>query len=728
MNKIVMSQSKLATLVLAGIAVMCANTNSFADSPVDLGTVQSTSGSGAASTEAAKQKTAAYQAPTKASLKAKQPQSVIDQHYIEHNAAPTANYTDIVAIAPSVSDVAPNGPGGMESQGLSMRGFQDGQYNVTFDDIPFGDSNDFTHHSTNYFMPQDTRKIVVDRGPGSASTIGDATFGGTIAVSSRNPADAAEINPYASYGSNASRLLGLRYDTGILNELNGTKAYFNYKNSATNGALTFAHQKRQNMVIKSETPIGDNTVLTLFGMYNKIDQNVPVGATKAQIAEFGSNYGLNNDPTSQAYYGYNRDKITTDIEYIGIKSLLGNWEVDNKLYTYAYHHDGYNGLDPNGETPNGTIYGANNVPGQRMSMNYRSFGDIFRTARNIGPGKFKAGIWLDRQNNSRTQYEIDDTLGGAYNATSMLAATDRDMTDTLTKIQPYVEYDWKPTAQLTITPGIKYAYFRRTINALVNQGTGLPLDYAQSWSKALPNLSVHYAIEKNWTVYGQWAKGFLAPNLNTFYTVNPALNQVAPEETTNIQLGTVWQNKALTLSADVYHIDFNNKIEKRKIGSDTIYYNAGGAIYKGVEGEATYYVGNGFSLYGNGSINSAKDKLTGQWLPNAPDKTFAAGVIYNQGPYYASLLAKHVGKRYGDLAAGIPIEELSPYTVANLSTSYSFKAASGPMHNAKVSFQVNNLFNKTDIFGLAGYTAQNGTSLYWTLPGRSYQLSLSVGF
>jgi iron complex outermembrane receptor protein len=50
------------------------------------------------------------------------------------------------------------------------------------------------------------------------------------------------------------------------------------------------------------------------------------------------------------------------------------------------------------------------------------------------------------------------------------------------------------------------------------------------------------------------------------------------------------------------------------------------------------------------------------------------------------------------------------------------------MHNAKVSFQVNNLFNKTDIFGLAGYTAQNGTSLYWTLPGRSYQLSLSVGF
>lgn len=724
MSNFEMKKSKMAMVVLLGISALCANAASRADSAIDLGTVQSGSGTGSAQQD--KQKSAAYQAPTKASLKATQPQSIIGQQYIEHNAAPTANYTDIVSVAPSVSDIAPNGPGGMESQGLSMRGFQDGQYNVTFDDIPFADSNDFTHHSTSYFMPQDTGSIVVDRGPGSASTIGDATFGGTIAVASREPEEIAALTPYVSFGSHASRLFGLRYDTGAIKSLNDTRAYFNYKNSSTDGALTYSGQKRQNMVFKSETPIGDNTVVTLFGMYNKIHQYVPIGATLDQINKYGSDYALNNDPTSQAYYGYNYDELASDLEYIDIKSLLGSWAIDNKLYTYGYRHDGFNGADPNGTTPNGTIYGANNVPGQSMSNNYRSFGDIFRVARDLGPGRIKAGIWLDRQHNTRTQYEIDDTLGGIFNATSMLAATDRDMFDSLNTAQPYVEYDWKPTSRLTITPGIKYAYFHRNIDALVNQKTGTPLNYSQTWEKALPNFSVHYKLQDNWTVYGQWAKGFLAPNLNTFYVADPSLNDVVPEETTNTQLGTVWHSHDLTLSADVYHIDFKNKIEHHKVASETIYYNVGGATYKGVEGEATYYVGSGFSLYGNGSINSAKDKTNGLWLPNAPDRTFAAGVIYNDGGYYASLIAKHVGARFGTGSDPSTDQKLPSYTIANLNASYTFKSASGPLHNAKVSFQVNNLFNKSGLLDQPGTTA-DGTPLYWTIPGRSYVLSLSVG-
>lgn len=724
MRNLDMKKSKLAMVVLLGIGALCANTASRADNAIDLGSVQS--GSGTSATQKEKQTSAAYQAPTKASLKATQPQSIIGQQYIEHNAAPNADYSGIVSIAPSVSNIAPNGPGGMESQGLSMRGFQDGQYNVTFDDIPFGDSNDFTHHSTNYFMPQDTGSITVDRGPGNASTIGDATFGGTIAVKSREPEEIAALTPYMSFGSNASRLFGLRFDTGVIKSLNDTRAYFNYKNYSTDGALTYSGQKRQNMVFKSETPIGDNTVVTLFGMYNKIHQYVPLGATLEQIKKYGSNYGLNNDPTSQAYYGYNYDRISTDLEYIDIKSLLGNWDIDNKLYTYGYRHAGFNGVDPNGNTPNGTIYGANNVPGQRMSMNYRSYGDIFRAARDLGPGRFKTGIWLDRQQNTRTQYEIDDTLGGAINATSLLAAADRDMSDSLNTVQPYAEYDWKPTSRLTFTPGIKFAYFKRHIDALVNQGTGTPLVYSQTWEKALPSLSVHYKLQDNWTVYAQWAKGFLAPNLNTFYVADPSLNTVAPEETMNTQLGTVWRSHNLTLSADIYHIDFKNKVEHRKVASQTIYYNAGGATYKGIEGEATYYVGGGFSVYGNGSINSAKDKTNGLWLPNAPDRTFAAGLIYNQGGYYASLIAKHVGKRFGTGSDPSTDQKLSAYTIANLNTSYTFKSASGPLHNAKVSFQVNNLFNKSGILDQPGTTA-NGTPLYWSFPGRTYMLSLSVG-
>ncbi len=712
----------LVQLVLGTMLAAGANA-SFAQDTVDLGTVQSGAGD-ASATSSNNPASAPYQAPTQGSLVATQPQSIISQHYIQENASAGSNYTDIAQIAPSVWSVDPNGPGMMESQsgGPYLRGFANGQYNVTFDGIPWGDSNDFTQHSTSYFMPQDTGSIVVDRGPGDASNIGNATFGGTMAVTSKDPLSATTFTPYTAFGSFNTRLFGAEFDTGTMQKYGDASAFIDYKNFATDGYLTNAHLRRGNLFLKVIKPISDNTVLTVVSMQNKLHQNVPLGATLANMQKYGRNYGLNNDPTSQNFAGYNYDDITSDFEYIGLQSRQGDWKVDNKLYTYAYYHNGFNGADPGGAQPNGTVYGANNVPGQKMTMNYRSVGDLLRLSRTMGPGDLHLGAWVDHQTNNRSQYEIDFTNGGALNATPTSAATDRLMNDTLTTIQPYIDYAWKATDNLTITPGLKYVSFRRTLDAAVNQGTGLPYSGDHTWTKALPALTAHYAIQKNWSAYVQLAKGFQAPNLNSFYKANPDLGTLKPEETMNYQLGTTWASKRLALSADIYQIDFKNKIVSSPSGNGTIFSNAGGATYKGVEGEGTYYVGQGFSLYGNYSLNSAKDNTNNQWLPNTPKTTAAAGVIYNQGQLYASLTAKHVGSRFGDTGETIP---LAAYTVASFASSYTLKNVAGWAKEAKLGFQINNLFNKTDIYALGTYDANNNP-MYFTLPERSYQLSLSV--
>ena len=705
----------LVQLVLGTMLVAGANA-SFAQDMVNLGTVQS--GAGDASAASSNNPASApYQAPTQGSLVATQPQSIISQHYIQENAAAGSNYTDIVQIAPSVWSVDPNGPGMMESQsgGPFLRGFANGQYNVTFDGIPWGDSNDFTQHSTSYFMPQDTGSIVVDRGPGDASNIGNATFGGTMAVTSKDPLSATTFTPYTAFGSFNTRLFGAEFDTGAMKNYGDASAFIDYKNFATDGYLTNAHLRRGNLFLKVIKPISDNTVLTVVSMQNKLHQNVPQGATLANMALYGKNYGLNNNPASQNFAGYNYDDITSDFEYIGLQSRQGDWKVANKLYTYAYYHNGFNGADPGGAQLNGTVYGTNHVPGQKMTMNYRSVGDLLRLSRTMGPGDLNLGAWVDHQTNNRWNYNYDFTIGATL-------AANQVMSDTLTTIQPYVDYAWKATDNLTITPGLKYVSFRRTLDASVNQGTGLPYSGDHTWTKALPALAAHYAIEKNWSAYVQLAKGFQAPNLNAFYNANPDLGSLKPEETMNYQLGTTWTSQRLALSADIYQIDFKNKIVSSPSGNGTIFKNAGGATYKGVEGEATYYVGQGFSLYGNYSLNSAKDNTNNQWLPNTPKTTAAAGVIYNHGQLYASLTAKHVGSRFGDTGETIP---LAAYTVANFASSYTLKNVAGWAKEAKLGFQINNLLNKTDIYALGTYDA-NGNPMYFTLPERSYQLSLSV--
>jgi iron complex outermembrane recepter protein len=669
--------------------------------------------------------TATDQAPTQASLVATQPQSIIGDRYIENVAASTANYSDIVKIAPSVSDVDPNGPGLMESQGLSVRGFQNGEYNVTFDGIPWGDSNDFTQHSTSYFMPQDIGQVTVDRGPGSARTLGNATFGGTLSVDSKDPDMKMSVNPFFSVASFNTQVEGVRLDTGKLDQYGGTTAYFSAKNLSSDGYLTNAGLNRQNFFAKIVQPLGDNTTLTFASNLTRLHQNVSIGATRAQIEQYGPNYGLSADPTSQSYYGYNYDNITTDFEYLDLETELGGWTIGDKLYTYGYRHRGYNGADPNGEQPNGTIYGPNNVPGQRMRMDYRSVGDILRLSHDLGPGEVHLGGWVDRQTNQRLQYEIDWSNGGALNAVPTSAAIDRDMSDSLTDLQTYAEYQWHATDKLDVTGGVKFVDFRRTLDADVNQKTGLPLHYAQSWTRELPSLDLHYALSDHWSAYAQWAKGFLAPNLNTFYTIDPAQNQVVPESTTNEQIGTAWNSDGLTLSLDAYHIDFANKIESRKIATQTQFYNAGGAIYQGLEGEATVAIGDGFSLYGNASLNSAKIKGSNEWLPNAPHRTAAVGMLFDQGPWSASLLDKYVGVRYGD--SGMT-QRLGGYATADLAASYLFEHPLAAVRDATLTFKIANLADDKRINALAGYTGQDGTPLYWTVPERSFELDVSAHF
>jgi iron complex outermembrane receptor protein len=727
---------------------------------------------------------AIVQAPTLTPLDATQPTAAISQSFIENNMPLTSNYSEIIGLSPSVQSVSPNGAGLMENQILSIRGFVDGYYDVTFDGIPFQDANDFTHHSTSYFMSHDLGGVNVNYGPGTAATIGDATFCCSIDNISKAPLADATITPYMSFGSWNTRVFGAEYDTGKLEQFGGAAGYIDAESSSTDGELTNMGQQRKNVFAKFTAPVAPDTVLTFEAMYNQIHQNVGLGATAAQIAEYGPTWGLSSDPTSQDYYGYNVDQIHTDFEYIGLQSKLGDWNLDNKIYTYGYYHTGWNGEDPNGETPNGTYWGADDVPGQILTNNYRSWGDTFNAKYNLFFGDVKTGVWVDRQSNERALPEVDWTLGGALNpnganwitnggssayltnggvnascpasaepatagstiaqptSAQLLGAYScnggRLLTQTLTTLQPYFMVDWNVLPGLTLSPGVRYDHFERNVDAIVNvEGAGTE-SYENTYSATLPSLLAHYAITDNWAAYAQAAKGFMAPNENYFdrgTATTPGSTDLAPQETWSYQAGTTWQERRLSASGDVYYIHFGNEILSEKYGADTIYYNAGGTNYKGVESNATYYMGMGFSLYANGSINRAKvienaqtncttgNCTGGLWVPNAPNATLAYGVIYNEYGIYASLLNKRVGHTYGDVGETQPI---GSYSVLNGALGYSFGDNVGWFKGASIKLQFNNLLDKTPVIALAGYTAWFGTPLYWTLPERSFNVTLEV--
>src|SRR6185312_10283243 len=122
-------------------------------------------------------------APAKASLETMEPQTIINKSYIHDSVSGAADYTTIVAIAPGMTGFDVNGPG-LSDGGVknTMRGLADGMYGMSYDGIPFGDSNGPTHHSQSYFPASTIGSILVDRGPGNAGTLGAATYGGNISL------------------------------------------------------------------------------------------------------------------------------------------------------------------------------------------------------------------------------------------------------------------------------------------------------------------------------------------------------------------------------------------------------------------------------------------------------------------------------------------------------------------------------------------------------------------
>ncbi len=693
---------------------------------------------------------AAALAPSRAPLEAAQPTSVVGRSFIDNSTIPSQNYDELVKFTPSLSNIQPAGPVSQQNYGESIRGFQYNQFNTTFDNLVLpGTVSTFAPQSAVYFTSHDLGSVTVDRGPGTASTIGYATFGGTLALYSKQPADVFGAEAYSTFGSFGEQLYGLEVDSGAQPALGGGRGFIDLSRLQTGAYLTGVTTNRSNAFGKWEQPLGDNTLLTFVGMYNNSTGDTAYGSTLAQLAKYGPDYGLNNDPHSQDYSGYNFDRYDTDFEYVRIASALGGgWNVEETVYTDSYFRSGTQGADPNGTTPNiepgGTkayvngvrINPSDDVPGLSKHNDFRDWGSVTRVTKDTEFGQLRVGAWFDYISNGVYRTRIDLSAGDVGYATKSTGSPfNQQYHNRLVTAQPFIEFAWTPLPGLTITPGVKYSSVTRELDTSILGSTPAGETNA-TYNKAQWSVDAHYAITKHWTAYFQAAKGFLAPPLSTLETAVPAAIQ--PEETTNYQLGTAYQRDRLALSGDVYYIPFDNYIASLTEPAGTLYFDEGSALYRGVEAEGTYTIGGGVSFYGNGSFNDARFS-NGVHIYQAPQNTASGGFIFSRhgvfrdhDTVYGSLLVKEIGKQYGlngQTAAGRPTVSyaIQPYQTLDFAVGYTFPFT-GPIlgqHKIRLGLNLYNLTNDHSLIAYAGATA-SGTPLFWTDPGLSGFVSLSV--
>ncbi|OYY72424.1 TonB-dependent receptor [Sphingomonas sp. 28-63-12] len=662
-------------------------------------------------------------APVTASLQTTQPQSIVSRSFIEDSLPKTADFNQIALISPSVSNFGGTNGVGLSESKAQIRGFQDAEYNITYDGVPFGDTNDPSHHSNTFFPSNTIETLIIDRGPGNASQLGQATFGGNFNLFSRETRSDPGIEATGSYGSFNTYLVRGLVQSGGLDALGGTQIVLSGQHVRTDGARSFSPYEASNIFGKIVVPITPDVKLTVLGTYsyNKFNQPDNDGVTLAQIALYGKDFSLNTNPNSQANRDYNPESKKTDFEIIKFEAHLSDrFTFENRLYTYAYQNLTTSGNDVTvvgtaGEaaanvvrlTPTGALEFG--VPGYTKTNQYRVYGDIAKLHVVLTDfARLTVGGWIEQSDTYRQQRTINLVTGARnYSLTNTAAQVNTprdvryDQNSSFSNGEEFVELEIEPIAGLKITPGFKHVDFTRKIDALYNQTTRIPAVSTASYSADLPFVTANYAITERLSTYFQYAKGFLPPLLNTQYVVNPGLSSLEPQKSTNYQIGAVYHGPHLSLDFDLYQIEFSNKITSFTSsvpGQGVIFVNSGKALYKGIEGQVTYAFDFGLALFANGSLNYARTAnnpaapATDLYLPRAPKSTAAAGILYKDGPIRFSLIDKYTGVQYADTGNTLRLEG---YNTAIVSGSYDI----GPV---RLGIQVTNLTDSRKVTNISG--------------------------
>ncbi len=715
---------------------------------------------------------AAQLAPQGNTLDATSASTEISKDFIRNFISPVSDFAEVVNLAPGTFSLNPNGVGLGQGK-IYFRGFQDGQFTMTFDGIPFEDTNSPTHHSWANFPAQWLGGTDFDRSPGEASTPGPTNFGGSIKLLSPEVQSSQDIRATGSYGSFNTRLLEMDYDSGQFGPGSKSSLFLDIHQMLSDGYQTYNRQKRVAGAMKYQFKLSDKTTISVFGGVLDDWNNTPntTNPTRAQVAQFGDNFLLNNDPTSAYYYGYNFYHVQTDFEYIDFNhDFGGGWRFDDKAYTTRYwNKQNYQ----NGTTLNFSLAAPSGVD---KLNGYRHAGDNAVLSEESKWGIFRTGVWYDWSYTDRYQVPSNvitwaDTPLGNFHEHFITEA-----------FHPFVEYEWRATSKLTITAGVKDAHYNMALNQYQDNGkivgclggtlvkanttTNTPplciggaafVSHSIAYNNWLPTVTARYRVQRNWSVYGEFSEGSIIPPSAVFdFPGGNVLVPPTPTVAKTYQTGSVLKFNRWTLDLDAYYIHFQNGYDTftDPTTNEAVFVATGPSNTKGLEAESNIAIGRGLSFYVNGSVGSAKYQTGvnipngGLWVANTPKNTEAFGLTYQHKNWDVGIFDKRVGTMYNDngtlnfLIDGAkipyPVDQaitIQPFSVTNVYLNYTMKGSSF-LRGSKLGVSVNNLFDNHNLVGVTPFTAAtaavpfapNPLDQLNLLPGRSFMVSLTVGY
>lgn len=227
---------------------------------------------------------------------------------------------------PGVTAYTESGVGGSGYSYIAMRGIGSSRINFTLDGVPLADAEDMATYFADFpDLARSLQSVQVQRGVGT-STVGSASFGGSVNLESIALAPQREIDVRLSAGSFGARYGSVGVQSG---DLGGLLLYGRLSLQQSDGFRRNSGISQHNLFV-SAVRQGDRSQLRLTGFTAHERQQMAFYASDALVLE--------SDPRDNPLHPEERDSFGYDLAQLQyVRTLSPAWNTTSS----AYYQRGY---------------------------------------------------------------------------------------------------------------------------------------------------------------------------------------------------------------------------------------------------------------------------------------------------------------------------------------------------------------------------------------------------
>jgi Fe(3+) dicitrate transport protein len=510
---------------------------------------------------------------------------------------------------------------------------------------------------------------------------GPSNIGGVVNYLSKTPSQGFKLTgKVGNYGYHLAEI-----EAGGKSSSNGAVGGINLIQSESNGYQSNGF-KMYDILMKGGIEISQNQWLSL--KYTHYDNNINTSYVGLRPTQYNNRIKENPAPNDRFITQRNAVDLNHSIE------ITPDTKINTLLYWSKLNRD-YWRQSILMRTQDATVFKACNVGSDCLVGRNREFQMLGLDSR-INHAYKAFGISNEAEFGIRmhTESQINQLVSSKTLAYSgQISSHEENKANSLAM---YAQNRFLLTKDFALIPGVRVESYNQTRSNVITGKAGSAKNV-----ETIPQIGATWQLIPQAQAYGSIYKGFAPAQLATAIDDKGVDQQLAPERSTNMELGLRGKSGAFSYDSAVFSMNFSNQIVNQSLAAGISKANGGKSLHQGAEVALAYEIGRGWGVNGNATyIPVAKFVGTnslgrdGNRIPYTPKLTSNLGVSYEKSGFNTLVSLNYVSAQYADSAntaeqnAIGTLGEVPAFATVNWSANYSINK------DWKVFGVINNLFDK----------------------------------